>query len=384
MKMKSIMALAMGAVLTLASCSKDENTNSTEKVEEQTVVMTIKRGDITRAEGANVGNGTSIAFASGKLYFTDANGIITKVLDVVTSGGSNTSQIDVMATGAQTIPGVPSNTRKVYIVGNVGSGLPTSPGGNISAVKDMLITIGSQYDAAGAVANAALYGQDEAMVTSGSPYTAAVTVNPIAARIEIDKFTGTSTVAGALTAYQVDGIFVNNYYSKIKLQGAKSGAASPADDLVYNGTEADGQNPAIYLAGSTAYPAEDNGKYYDFAAAGIGSAAGLVYTPSTGATWSYNLLAPAEGAVPHIVIRFSGFGAGDLHEGKIRYITVTGFEDVNDLGTPLALQAGKIYRIKNFRFDETDLDTDPEVTTVTAQVTVTLAQWDEIDVNPIH
>jgi len=382
--MKSILALSMAAVLTLASCSREDSNDSPVKGEEKTVVMTINRGEAgTRAEGANVGNGTSIAFSSGKLYFTETSGVITKVMDVVTSGSTTATQINVMITGAQTITGVPSNTRKVYIVGNV-SGLPASTGGNISAVKDLLVTMSSQYDASGAVTNVALYGQDEAMNVSGTPYTATVNVKPIAARIEIDKFTGSSVTTGALTAYKVDGIFINNYYNKIKFQGIKSGTASPADDLILNGTEANGQTPAIYLAGSTAYPTASNGTYYDFSAAGIGTAASLVYTPSSGATWSYNLLAPTASAVPHIVIRFSGFGTGDLHEGKIRYITVTGFQDASTSTTITTFEAGKIYRIKNFTFNETDLDTEPEISSVVAQVTVTLAQWDEIEVNPIH
>ena len=383
MKMKSILALSMAAVLTLASCSREDSSNSPEKADEKTVVMTIDRGELTRAAGANVGDGAAIAFSSGKLYFTEATGVITKVLNVVTTGATDGTQINVMISTAQTIPGVPSNSRKVYIVGNV-AGLPTSTGANISTVKDKLITMSSQYDASGAVTNVGLYGQDEAMVTSGSPYTAAVTIKPIAARIEIDKFTGSSLTVGALTAYKVDGIFINNYYNKIKFQGTKSGTTTPADDLILNGTEANGQSPLIYKEGSSAYPTASNGTYFNYNAAGIGTATGLVYKPTTAATWSYNLLAPTSSAVPHIIIRFSGFGASDMHAGKIRYITVTGFEDVNAAGVPLTFEAGKIYRIKNFTFNETDLDTEPEITSVVAQVTVSMTPWDEIEVNPIH
>lgn len=370
------------AALTFVSCSKDEAGENTGSKEMTTVAIHLQDGMQTpsRASGPSISNNTTISITSGKLYFTTNAGVITKSMNLVNGGGSTAENIDVTITTAQTIQQVPANSDKVYIVGNI-TGLPVA--GNISTVLNGLRTINSQYDATGkGVANVTMYGTSNLDKTVPTNYTATVQVKPISARIEIAKF----TAGGIVTQYRVDGIFLNNYYAKSKTSGVMSGTASPANDYVSNGTETDSQNPAIYIGNSTQYPTADAGITYDYNATGIGTftSATKVYAPSSGSAWVYNLLAPTDGTqFPHIEIVMSNFNSNAGLLAK-QYITVTGFADATT-GQPIAsFEAGKIYKIANFEFDETDLVVGPAIGRVTAQVTVSLAQWKEVNVNPIN
>lgn len=373
------MAVALAA-LAFASCKKDNAVENKDNSDMTSVTLTLKDGMATRAQGPSIADQTVVSLTGGKLYFVDGTGSITKAMTIVTAGGTTATNFDVTVAGAQTINNVPSTTTEVYVVGNI-AGLPVA--GSITAVQNTLTTINAQYDAvAKGVANVTLFGKQTMTQVTPVLYTATVLVKPITSRIEIAKFTQTGSL---ITQYRVDGIFIHNNYAKSKLSGVMSNTVTPANDLLKYGPEANPQIPTIYVGGSTQFPAADAGIYYDYSAAGIGTftAATQEYTPAAGTVWAYNLLAPTDGtAFPNIEIMLTDFNASAGLLAK-QYITVTGFEDVAVPGTPLTFDAGKIYKIQNFTFDESNLKTGPAISSVTAQVTVTLAKWDEQLVNPI-
>lgn len=376
---------------TLASCSNDNDATKGGDDEMGTVQITILDGGrlAGRAEGTELANGAAITFNSGKMYFYATTGTITKVVDMVTAPGPG--QISTAA-GLKNITDVPSNSSSVLIVGNVPATLTLPTAGNINGVKTLLTTIHDQHPAVvdGSATNVGLYG--EATLAGTNPKTAAITVAPIAARVEIHKFTQTGAV---LTAYRIDGLFLTNYYGKLTLAGTKStqaaGGIYDANWVVKNHVD-NANPPAVYTSGTTEYNLTgDQNKTYDYAAAGLGTytPASKVYAPTTaGNVWAYNVPTVAAGAdnmFPHIVIRIGGITpTGIVSDDNLQYITVTGFKDAIT-GTPIAsFEPGKIYKIKDFSFDHTDLDDIPQVTKVNANVTVTLATWSEVNVNPIH
>lgn len=384
MKSTKFLAAALALATVFTSCIKEGGDNGAGKVDGNTtdINIVVNYGGETKATGGNIGHETPITISSGKLYFTDATGVILKTVNVVTSGTSNENQINVNGAGVQTIGKVPAEVEGIYMACNVPT-LLSAVGvvdgtTNISDVEEAVVTVKSQYVFGGGVSNVAVWGADAVTpgVAADDPYEASITLNPLSARIEIDKFTLTE---GDVTQYIVDGIFVNNYYTEMNLNGT-----AISGKLQENDPETDPQNPTIYKEGSTEYPSTDNGVYYDYKAAGIGTAAYPSYNAGASKTWAYNLLAPASAAVPKLVIRFTGFAATDAHQGN-RYITVKGFKTSDGQGGTVdvtELVPGNIYRIKDFKFTAGTLATEPEAELVDVEVEITVAKWLEVEVEP--
>lgn len=375
MKIKSFIAVALATAVGLSACSKEENKQQ-DNGETKTVIINISDGAKTRMGGAPSGTTGTVTFSSGTIYFADNQNVITKTV----STGAITS-----ATANFVIEDVPSQSHKVYVVGNVG-GLPVN--GKIDQILNYGVLVNTQMGADNDVSVVALYGAEELDKSVSTHYTANVDVNPIAGRIEIAQFTANIP---SVTDYKVDGIFVNNYYNKIKLSGVITG---DSEDLKVNGTEIDTENPTIYVAPSASYPADVKGYVYDFDkdnGLGVYNNTTKVYRQPKNSNnedviWAYNLLAPTGSgtAFPRIIIRFAGItGVQGVKPTEYKYITVKGFKDGS--GTTIEnFEAGKIYTITNFTFTENDLEIRPEMETVDATVTVSLAEWSRETVNPIH
>lgn len=380
MKTKMIFASALAAVTMLASCSK-ENHEGTPAVNGETtkVVLKVQDGMAVRAAGPAV-SGHTIKFTSGTIYFTDVQG---DILHVFPTEGLNTATDQVFEE-------ISIKSTQVYIVGNE-AGLPVA--GNISAVLTKVTAVKDQYDAtAKGLDQVTLYGDGTLSATGRKDddgndiYEAEVKVNPIASRIEFAQLTAKATdEAGAPVdadiTYQVEGIFINNFYNSILVPGVLS---SDNNALVFADKSTD------FEAGSNKYAANLNSIIYDYDTAGIGALTDNVYAPATADAWVYNVLAPTNGVeFPRIVIALTvteieGKTGGDYDYdalGEKRYIVIKGFKEN---GVQLTtFNAGYIYKIENLDFDvATDLVITPEGG-VTAEVSVTLAKWEEKVVEPI-
>lgn len=373
--------LAMATVASMAvaftSCSNNDEPGNVESQQPKTLLLKIENGTSTRTV-SDPQAATSVDFASGDLYFLAGNGDILQHYSLSTSAtdlaAGNISIADITQAGSE-ITNVPGYTKSICILGNT-TGAPTT--GNISAVQEFAIGVNSQKD----LSTVNLYGESGALIrvlNQNDKFTCTVTVYPTTSRLEIPKL----TASGAITAYKVTGIFIDNYYSTV---GAGKDVLSK--DLVGGSI-----TPADFVGGSTLYPAAIDG-LYDYeatAGAGIGVQTGLVTTPVAAPTtkvWGYNVLAGTGVAdvakVPRIIIRLTGItGVSGVTPTDVKFITVRG---LNNNGTLLnSIFPGNVYHINGgITFDQNNLDDTPNknINPINVNVTVTLATWQVVNVTP--
>ncbi len=302
----------------------------------------------------------TLVFNDGYLYFVSGSGQITG-FRTVTNGNAPLTDISV---GIETLEAgvvipVLVNTISVYFSGNIPTGVTLPTSGPYSDVEQTVISLNSQYDVSGGVTAATIYGGSPIIppVDPSPNATADIEVRPLASRIEISAITGDASITGP---WIVEGIFINKYDSQQYLNAIRNTA----------GFQDNGDMAAAYLAGATGYPTADNGKYFDYNAAGVGTLDGgtNAYTPTTaGNVWSYNVFA---GLVPHIVIRLSGF---DIFSSP-QFLTVRTFRTSGD-ALITSFERGKIYRITDIAFTGNDLVEQPELETQNVEVTVDLIDW---------
>lgn len=357
----AIVALLMVGV---SSCSSDD-TPDIDTSESKSVFLKISNGPNTRAEGPTQ-VAEAVAFNSGHLYFTDANGIIIKY-NKIAAGETGDYTIGGLKKG-QTINNLPGSVAKVYVVGNT-TDLPTT--GHISAVYHKNLAIASQVQTTkGNVVN--LYG--EALLTgpaatSSNLYTAEVAVNPTVARIELTDI----TASGIITDFKVAGIFVDNYYANAYVEGSLVG------DIVNNGEDAD------HFGGTSNKYSDDKVNAIHDTTSKKAEGSLLKVLPETGAVWGYNLFATNEGStVPRIVIRLTGIKTNDTNVtySDPQFITIRGFKDN---ATALdAIKSGRVYTIaaNDLVFNESNLSPTPNKELIDVRVKVTLASWVEVPVTP--
>lgn len=346
-----------------ASCTKENPEIETEG-KSKNLFLKIEKGITTYSESSAVGSGTKVGFSSGNIYFTNASGTIVKhyTLSNDKTEGANINLQDIEA--GTTIKDLPGSTTSVHIAGNTPN-LPTS--GNISAVKAAIIQIETQKN----IESVNLYGQNTLIppVAPETHYTCVIDLNPTVARIELADI----TAKGAITGFEVEGIFIDNYYSEAAVDGTIN-----EDHLKNNGSVA-----TDFFNGTTAYPAKLQQAIYDFYNPAL-AATSNVATLKDQKVWGYNLFASAEGStVPRIVIRLKNITTNNGTEiADPQFITVKGF--VSGDAALQSFKSGEIYSIAAgaLSFDETQLTPVPNQKTIDVKVSVRLADWKVVNVTP--
>lgn len=352
----AIVALLMIGV---TSCSKDDvidNGDGSGK-ETKSVFLKISNGPSTRAE-VPTQTAEPVVFKSGHLYFTDNAGVILRYHSI---GSGADFTVDNLTEG-QNITNLPSTVTQVYVVGNTNVTAATK----ISDVKAQVLQVESQ----GTISNVNLYGEDtEFTSTEGNKFTAEVTLAPTVARIELTDITAKAD--SRITGFEVEGIFIDNYFSQAVIGGSVDNA-----NLVPISTTA-----ADYME-STKYPAALNPSIYDWYTSPL-AAESQVAKPSVATNvWGYNVFAN-NSAVPRIVIRLKNIVAtGGLSFTSPQFLTIKGLHDgTNSLSE---IQSGHVYNIAAgaLEFDETNLTPAPNMETIEVEVTVTVADWVVKSVTP--
>ena len=381
MNLKSTICATFVAMFSFISCAKEKGFDNPNIV--RTVKIQVVNGLESRAVGPHV-QSHAVVFSNGKLFFTTAGGLITKVVDIDNTANAESGGvvgIDALTAGTM-IQGVPGTSTKVYVLGNITATLPAITVGatNISVIDEFALQVSHLFDVTHkAVANVPIYGAPGNIQPDGADYKAKLTIAPTGARMEVSKVTG----GGNITGFKVEGIFINNYYSRMKLNGALMNVA----DLINSGNM-----PGLYIpdaVGGT-YTGSLSEIVYDYAATGIGyDLPGGVCSPVTPEdntkVWGYNLLAPAGAEMPHIVIRLSGVTTSlpdDPYAGKTWFLTIRNFyTDPGFNTTPITtLAARNIYRITNLFFTEEDLSENPEELFRKVTVTIDVLPWISNDI----
>lgn len=387
MKTKFKYLALMASVILLAgfsSCSNDDGPVPDEKTGgTKTVKFKISGGAPATYSESAVGTATAVTFTDGELFFADNAGNILGHYGI-TSGQTSGSNINLtQLTGAGvTLTDLSDDITKVYVVGNVPAGVTLGATNLIADVKSEALKVQTQVD----FTDVTLYGENDLTNTgttsaSGNPiFEATVVLNPIVARIELADMTG----IGSIISYEVEGIFVDNYYSEAALDGTVDAAK-----LVNNGAFAakfnnEGETGSAYTA--TPSLLESVFDWYDPAKADVS----LVAKPATG-VWAYNVFAAsgAGSAVPRLIIRLKNIAItgvnGDAPVADVKFVTISGFKDASTAAVLTSFEAGKIYKISaaKLEFDENDLSVTPNNALIDVNVDVKLADWTVVDVDPV-
>jgi hypothetical protein len=388
-------AVALSLTVAFAGCSRDEGDASSAP---RSVILKVALPEVaTRAEAAPESGQET--FQPGWLFFTNAGGTITRALQITPTGNYQSTTPDGNEVGVGQFSGgveilnVPGPSAKVHVISNLPAtgtwttwNATNAVGKNISEYAGESITVQSQYNgttagpqAEGDGSAVTLYGSgDITPVMAGAPdeFEATVALVPIAGRVEITKF---STDILEITGFDVTGVFVNNYYPALAIDGT-IGTSAITDN---------GSTVGNYVSGSTSYQAIDLEKLFNV---GTYSAVSQEATPPTsGDVWAYNLLAPALGTgqhyFPHIVIKIENITVADpvnaaFAGGTTWYLTIANVQ-VNGTGAYLDFVKGNIYRLEEVAFTLSDLGSLPELTTKKVTVAVSVTAWAGQTVTPV-
>lgn len=395
MKNNKFLAIALAATTLFASCSKSEHEGLPNDEKSKKVVISFVngvQGPVGRSIGESVtGDATTMKFTDGMLYFTDDAGVINYSVVIAQNAVAGGIKPDELVAGAIHTFVIPSEATKVYIVGNLkGSTYPTA--GNIDQITDKEMDMASQTSLTEdkGIGLVTLYGADVLTPKVGEEnvYVAKISVKPIASRIEFHQFEalvidedGSPNKGKEITDFDIEGIFIYNFYKESYLTGKK----------IINGSLFAPANPAdpdsFIVASGNDFDEDENGLYFNHDAAGIGEFNTPFYNAGTDVVWAYNLFAPTDAAAafPNIVVKVNNIKI-DGEDKTDKWLTVKNLKyaagHANAGENITSMEAGKIYKIKNFKFNIDHLSDTPEQLTVTAEVEVELINWEEIDLEP--
>lgn len=375
---KSMMIALFAMATAFASCSKDDNENNLQNGTTRSVQIKIKQAidPTSRAVGDQVANATPVTFASGKLLFANGGNKITMIVDIVAGANAYESGevgIEALeATNGAWITGVPATSTQVCFIGNVPSGVTIAVNDDVTALE---ATVTSQWKTDGSVDNVTIWG-DKALTkctednADGDKYEAAFTAKPIVGRFEI----GAITPGGDIDAYRIEGIFIDDYYNEMAINGTAIAA-----DLQHN--YSDKAKYTLDAIGSS-YTTAMLGRVFDYNATGLT----IPNRPEEGIkeAWAYNLLAPtsASPAMPKIIIRLDGIKVKGEDWSGPQFLTIKNFysDPAGDKTLITKLEQGNIYVIPNITFTESDLTPEPYLKNKDVRVDVTLMNWESKDI----
>lgn len=364
---------------TFAACSNENDVPNVEKGS-KSVFMKMDLPAVTKAIESPV---TGTATVNNlHIYFHDG----TDILKYVNVTATTPITITNLTTGTK-ITDVPASATTVTIYGNIpaSASLPTS--GTVAALKNVELNITTQNT----IADVVLSGVDKTLTTwhtgdAAVPYAtgiadgdkyAEVEIAPAVARIEIEGLA--TTASSAVDAFNVEGIYLNNFFEKFNL-----GATVVGTKVQYGAT------PSLYAQGQGLYTVLNSGKLYDQAQVVATGSPKEAVPAGVNQRWAYQVVPNSNDTDVNeqlqLVFKLSGlqpkvgssitFGSGD------QFITVRGFKDNG--GNIVKIEPGKIYTISktDFTFDESDVTTVPVVTAVGVWLKVTVKAWTVVAVKP--
>lgn len=380
----SIMTVAILFILSLTGCS-NESENIPQTDAQSVVIKLDLSGDKTRAVAdPTTATTKELKFKDGYLFFVNEYDIITKRIEILPVGYAqpltdDQIKIDLLtASQGHEIEGVPGSSTKVYMIGNIPSGVTVPTSGNIKDVQALPIAVGTQNDAAGST-TVSLYGTGdikEYETPKPNAKQAAISVNVIAGRIELGKLTADED--GNIESFKIDGVYINRYCPEMTLDGKAASAA-----FVNNGDDTTNY-PQTTAGTGTPY---DGLKLHDWYGTPLASTDNEA-VPATNKVWAYNLLAPTAKLAdtdtdgferPRVIIRLSDIklknsGASSSAYNVPMYLTMR-LKEASGTEEIASFEPGHVYQIDDVEFDEHNLYNAPEKSVISVGVTVTLVDW---------
>ena len=281
-----------------ATTKKQHPTNTTANAP-----FRISNDNISTRRLGNPQGETEITFNRGDLYLVTTNGMIMRQFSIgpIDDIPNNQICINMLRTTGVQIDAVPGTVTHVYIVGNT-SGNPTAPaaiGTNISAVRERLLHLFSQYNTDDVnlwasvplrqVPNVSqpqanghfLYEAfDGSVIENGTP-VGGMTLRPTVARVELNEFEG----IGQIASFTIDAIFIDRYFRQAQANGVTS-----ATQLISREFEPQDTRASFFAVPPVDdYATDGNNALHDILE--ITSNANRIVASPSGQVWAYNLFA---------------------------------------------------------------------------------------------
>lgn len=382
--MKKLFTLISIALIGLAGCTQEEDAGYTDYVQDLIIKFENAGQPVTRAEEVAKGNTDHATFSSGYIFFLTGMESVKKCYRIAPSGtasdpANNIISIDDFWSSASSSTGyvfqnVSGEVKKVYIIGNLPDAGNTTEAivrskTTLTELKKIAVPIAAQSN----IDDVTMDGIDESLEAIDGDQTkkkASITLTPLCSRIEIAKLTS----GGAVTAYKLQGIYVSHFYNEMPLNEISNSAKQELYAL-NNGTD--------YTAHSYMCDQATD------ATVGLGSQTGKVTTPATtGNVWAYQFLPGSDASriAPRIVVKLDGVAStiGSFNPTQSYYLNIRGFKapSAGDVD-PMKLQRGKVYKILNIAFDESDISDIPNPADISLTVTVSIENWVPEIVEPV-
>lgn len=381
----SLLAMAALAVV-FTACSQNEELSSSDQ---KSVFVKLDIGQGTRAIQAPFGSNPATV-SSLRIYFHNG----TSILKMVSITTSTTPSIATLTSSGAKISDVPSGATHVTVLGNLPTGLSVPTSGTIASVKNTVLNVATQTTASGVL----LIGNDGTLqsasttppawvttiggVVAGDLY-AEVAIAPAFARVEIEGMKSKAT--SVITGYKLKGIFLNNIYDEIQLNGTL-----PASATLKN----NGPDPTKYeqnvTGGTPVYASANPGILHDWFSplvnASLVAGDGYQITAGSGMRWAYQVVPNAGNTANtqlQVIVRLSDVTATGLTYTGDQFLTIRGFLD-STTGNLVPIEAGKIYTIStaDFAFDENNITDTPVTEAVGVYLKVTVTPWTSVAVKP--
>jgi hypothetical protein len=385
----------VSVVATTSSCTRDTGpTTPTTGPSAVRIGIVMGKTPSSRAVGeAITGNETESPLVSGHiLFYNSATGLIDKHVGLDEAGITPNETIDDLRENRVVVLDVDGNVDRCMVIFNDNDLITGSmTGRQIGDVRQLVVLTTAINNAAGSIDNVPLTGDGELDNVEGTndqsePYTREVvmSVAAVGTRVQVGRVSsGTYTPSGGdavvITAFTVEGIFINYANTAMSLDGA----FADTPEIDYR------QDVSKYV-----FPPATGGGY-DTGTAGekladvpttkeaAGTPLAVSASSTAGRVWAYNLLPTT---VPHIIVRLSGIsytvGEGEAQTlAGDKWLTVSSYHLDSDDTTVDKFLAGNVYTLNDLRFNFSHLTDLPETQDSDVRVYVTVTPWVNHDIH---
>lgn len=385
---KSALVACMALAIGLVGCQNNGVVDGPEKGS-KSVVIKIAKDKATRAAVAPLdadGETEAVVFATGSLYFAAGDDIV-KIVNILSDEDYTTDDEDdnnvllstLQSELGKTFSNLPAAIDAVHFAAN----LPDDDY-DFATIED-LEEVALDLEALSDIDAIAIYGKDTELegpiVQAGENdlYNAVINARPVAARFEISSIAAETTdpEIPAIASFDLVGIYLDNIYLSVELGGTAVGDVQGGEII------ADAQNTEINLL-DYPYPAAWHIADYTKDVF-TDKTDGTEYTAGTDLVWGYNLPAPGSidpddatvfngvATLPYIVIELANVELENGTELGTKFLTLE--QKVADGEEAIKLEQGKVYKVKDFTFNASDLTEWPYQAAIDINVQVEIMNW---------
>lgn len=365
--MRKILLVALAATA-LFSCSKESVDNSTEKGN-ASLYMSVKKAETKTAEntgGSNGGYVTSlyVQLVDGSgVQFGSAYAAPSAFMDAL-SGGTPGNADNVLF-----IEKVPQNAAKVIAYGFKAASAPAGFDlSNYDGTKVINNLQGEFADVPFFNVSSGSYTATEINKDNATQWKTTTNISPYFARFEI---TGAPKAGSGINSISVSEVYINNFNA--------THGASALTAYVGNGAHFifDASHNITGTTGGGSGSDEGDWGTNPYTSSG---AASKMYDNYTSSMYhGYNLY--AQSSMPQVVLKVSV--TTDNSNTFTGFVTIGGFKDATNTAVS-AIEIGKLYKLGlgEFTINISDVDPEPNHETADLHMTITVTDWEEVEITP--